>query len=464
VIGQAQFLSRSSTKINQLEIENAQLKESKTKWVEDVRAHRIREQELRDEIRILNGQLEAARREMEYVIQSTSRTSMLIISSVTQSFPSGETPSDPIAILQARLTSLSELHQEASTKLANNDIKINGLYARLTQATSAAEVTIAQMSKEKTDLERSLRWANEGRGAAEKAEKRAKEELRVYLEDHDTGVSLQCSFIYGAYLGARADRQSQQMPGGLGSSDQSARIRQLERLVQEYKNELESHSRDSRDIEEKIAKGQGLVKQAVLDEAQSQITSLQSQITSFESTLSELQNANTTLDAEVNDLMRRVASGEYNPKSERVIEFQNNPAAKIMAVRNQVLEDLRKENEALLRSGAGGGSGEGSVPRESWERLCKEKEELERGHAKRLMRLKEVSSVLSDWRPCTSVSGSLEGDRFGYILSWPLRGRSLFLHIPLSSPGFHPRSLRSVCFTHMISSIDPSPLDMLRIP
>jgi mitotic spindle assembly checkpoint protein MAD1 len=181
------------------------------------------------------------------------------------------------------------------------------------------------------------------------------------------------------------------MPGGLGSSDQSARIRQLEHLVKEYKAELESHSRDSRHIEEKIAKGQGLVKQSVLDDAQSQIQSLQSQITSFESTLSELQNANTTLDAEVNDLMRRVASGEYNPKSERVIEFQNNPAAKIMAVRNQVLEDLRKENEALLRSGGGGG-GEGSVPRESWERLCKEKEELEKGHAKRLMRLKEVSS------------------------------------------------------------------------
>jgi septal ring factor EnvC (AmiA/AmiB activator) len=188
-VGQAHFISSSRTKISQLEVENAQLKESNTKWVEDVRAHHAREQVLRDEIRILNGQLEAARREMEYVI-STSGTSMLMFSSVTQSFPSGETPSDPIAILQARLSALSGLHQEASTKLANKEIKINELYARLTQATSAAEVTIAQMSKEKTDLERSLRWADEGRGAAEKAEKRAKEELRVYLEDHDTGVSL----------------------------------------------------------------------------------------------------------------------------------------------------------------------------------------------------------------------------------------------------------------------------------
>jgi hypothetical protein len=56
------------------------------------------------------------------------------------------------------------------------------------------------MSKEKTDLERSLRWANEGRGAAEKAEKRAKEELRVYLEDHDTGVSLRHPYLHSSLL------------------------------------------------------------------------------------------------------------------------------------------------------------------------------------------------------------------------------------------------------------------------
>lgn len=66
-VGQAHFISSSRTKISQLEVENAQLKESNTKWVDDVRAHHAREQELRDEIRILNGQLEAARREMEYV-------------------------------------------------------------------------------------------------------------------------------------------------------------------------------------------------------------------------------------------------------------------------------------------------------------------------------------------------------------------------------------------------------------
>ena len=109
---------------------------------------------------------------------------------MTQSFPSGESASDPIAILQAKLSAASELNQDSATKLANQKIEIDQLYARFDQVTSDAKVAIAQISAEKKELERNLRWANEGRDNAEKAEKRAKEELRVYLEDHDTGVSL----------------------------------------------------------------------------------------------------------------------------------------------------------------------------------------------------------------------------------------------------------------------------------
>jgi mitotic spindle assembly checkpoint protein MAD1 len=194
------------------------------------------------------------------------------------------------------------------------------------------------------------------------------------------------------------------MPGGLGSSDQSARIRQLESLVTQYKSELDSQSRDSRDLEEKIARGQGLVKSSLLTESQNRIATLKAQIQGLEQTLQEVQVANTTLDAEVNDLMRRVASGEYNPKRERVLELQSNPAGKMMAIRNQVLEDLKRENEVLIErlratasgaSGAEGAGEEGSglIPKESWDRLCKEKKDMEKAHEKRLMRLKEVSLV-----------------------------------------------------------------------
>ena len=89
--------------------------------------------------------------------------------------------------------------------------------------------------------------------------------------------------------------------------------------------------------------------------------------------------------------MRRVASGEYNPAHERCIELKSNPAAKIQAIRTKQLEDLRRENDALLdRLAADAVADEARIPVESFERLRVEKEEMEMAHAKRLQRLKEV--------------------------------------------------------------------------
>lgn len=187
--------------------------------------------------------------------------------------------------------------------------------------------------------------------------------------------------------------------------------------MDEYKSELDRVARDSRDLEAELAEGAGLVKSSLLDEAHSRVTALEIEIANLQGTITQLTAANTTLDAEVNDLMRRVASGEYNTATERVVELRDNPATRIMAVRKKQLEDLRRENEALLRAGAGAGAGgaagggaaagaaaaagagaaaeagaaEGAtVPRESWDRLVKEKEEMEQAHQKRLQRLKEV--------------------------------------------------------------------------
>jgi mitotic spindle assembly checkpoint protein MAD1 len=166
-------------------------------------------------------------------------------------------------------------------------------------------------------------------------------------------------------------------------------------------------------VEDRLTEGAGLVKQTSLQEAQDKISQLEAGQSSYlqqssssytgvidiqclESTISQLTSANTTLDAEVNDLMRRVASGEYNPVTQRCIELRNNPAAKIQSIRAGQLDDLKKENEALLeRLKAGDASGKQSdVPMESFLRLTKEKEESDAAHAKRLQRLKEVCSFL----------------------------------------------------------------------
>jgi mitotic spindle assembly checkpoint protein MAD1 len=140
------------------------------------------------------------------------------------------------------------------------------------------------------------------------------------------------------------------MPGGMGASstEQANKIRQLEALVQLYKTELDAISRDSQDVEIRLTHGVGLVKLSLLEDERARVVQLAADTASLESTIIQLTAANASLDAEVNDLMRRVASGEYNPAAERCLELKANPAAKIHAVRNQELENLKVENLALL--------------------------------------------------------------------------------------------------------------------
>ena len=62
------------------------------------------------------------------------------------------------------------------------------------------------------ELECSPRWVHEGIDFAEKAAKRAKEELRVCPEDHDTGVNPDVPIYYSAFNSLRSqawtDKQS----------------------------------------------------------------------------------------------------------------------------------------------------------------------------------------------------------------------------------------------------------------
>lgn len=126
-------------------------------------------------------------------------------------------------------------------------------------------------------------------------------------------------------------------------------------------------------------------------------------------TQAALDAANATLEAQAAQLANlerdladaelRLGSGEYNTKIWRCVEFADSPAARDHAIRKETLEKLRGENGALverikeLEGRVGGGPvGHGMVPRETYDRLKEEFKEKERGHEKRLLRLKEVSN------------------------------------------------------------------------
>ncbi|WVW78266.1 hypothetical protein I302_100219 [Kwoniella bestiolae CBS 10118] len=354
-----------------LKSEVVELRQKRKESESNERAFKDVERKLKDEIRTLQEQLERSRRDMDSLTQSYSS-------------PSKEQDKTSDETLRTRLSTLSTLHSQTIEELSKKDSQIREIHERLTNLAQSSRSSIAELTKRAEEAERELRWAKEGRAFAERREEVAKIEAERI----------------------RGSNSSFSMPGAVTPiTDQSAKVSELEGLVELYRSELDKISRDSRETEERIAKGMGLVKSQDLDEARDKIGRLELDIQSLESTISELTSANTRLDGEVNDLMRRVASGEYNPSTERCLEFKNNPANKIMAVRQQMLVDLKNENDELLEqikqldeivnqsnnsTGSAEKGREGMVPRSSFDRLKKEKEELERNHEKRLMRLKEI--------------------------------------------------------------------------
>lgn len=126
--------------------------------------------------------------------------------------------------------------------------------------------------------------------------------------------------------------------------------------------------------------------------------------TSLSSELALLKEEAAALQASHDLLERRVAIGEYDPRSFRCLQLELNPSTMDLAIRTATLEALRAENAALIdqlrreggtdaaAAGGVGGDGGGVVPRETYDRVMKERQEEKAQMEKRLMRLKEVRS------------------------------------------------------------------------
>lgn len=97
-------------------------------------------------------------------------------SSLTQSFPSSSSTPENASTLQQRLTTLSSLHNQATTDLAEKDKELRSLQERLsTLAQNSTSLTLT-LTKRAEEAERELRWAKEGRQSAERREELAKKE------------------------------------------------------------------------------------------------------------------------------------------------------------------------------------------------------------------------------------------------------------------------------------------------
>lgn len=147
---------------------------------------------------------------------------------------------------------MSELHSKATTDLSAKDAEIRSLHTRLSALSESSATNIKEWTGRAKEAERELRWAREGRASAERREEFARKQIEALRSgEGDAGDAVT-------------------------SVDSSSRVKQLEKLVETYKAEIDSMSRDSRDLEDRLTEGKGLVKQSLLDESQTKISQLES--------------------------------------------------------------------------------------------------------------------------------------------------------------------------------------------
>jgi mitotic spindle assembly checkpoint protein MAD1 len=143
---------------------------------------------------------------------------------------------------------LSQLHRETESQLAAEKAQNESLHDRLSRLASDSQQASFTLSKRAEEAERELRWAQERCKSAELREELVRKELEAVR--HGLGAS-----------SGGADPQ---------------RVKDLERLLEEYKQQLEEMSRDSRDLETRLAGGKGLVKRSELEDEQERCKALQS--------------------------------------------------------------------------------------------------------------------------------------------------------------------------------------------
>jgi mitotic spindle assembly checkpoint protein MAD1 len=185
------------------------------------------------------------------------------------------------------------------------------------------------------------------------------------------------------------------------------RIAALEQLVEELKQanqvliaEMDEMGGDAAAAAGGAGPGSILaLKEALANERNLRTTALEN-LENAKQEMQELAEKMDTLEEDLFRLRGDIGTGRHVPPTARVMEFSNNPAAKWFGRREEDLEKLKKENEAL-RSMIGDNSNvpaqtaatEGFVPRATLDVLMEEKELLEKeikDKDKRLLRLREV--------------------------------------------------------------------------
>ncbi|KIM30544.1 hypothetical protein M408DRAFT_287376 [Serendipita vermifera MAFF 305830] len=208
----------------------------------------------------------------------------------------------------------------------------------------------------------------------------------------------------------------------------SMRIAALENMVEELKQandalvaEMDEMGGDAAQVMSGPGRGSiAALKESLVHERR-RVSEISEELETARKELVALEKKAEALDEELFRLKGEVGTGRHVPPGIRVLELADNPAAKWFGKREEDVQRLKKENEAL-RSMMGDGvarptTGEASdrlVPKETLDVLIQEKSELEaiiKEKEKRLLRLQQIFSLKAEEFKTTVTS----------LLGWKFR-------------------------------------------
>lgn len=396
--------------------------------------------EMRTKVVKLEAEIEAARKEREVWASSQPQGTGSLSSSTSGAPPVAQT--QQLASLRLEHAALLEAHGSTAALLRTREAELD-----------AARAQSEKLTKSITSLEEHIRTLDQ---------KIRRRETRLGTAEREIGFlqALVASYTAEASQITPADqRESSQ-----ASETLSMRITQLETLLVQYKsaNEVLSVEIDALggDAAGASADDPGaLIRQAAwsretrealqkeVEQTRKGKGELQTKILSLEDTTTTQAERIDKLEQELFELSGEIAGGRHVPPGVRVLSMRDNPEQQWFNLRQEAMDRLRGENEALLRrlgeleerakeAGVQGESqrtsgsetpGPNLIPKESFELATKEKKELEdvvKQKEKRLLRLQQVfTSKSAEFREAIA---SILGVKLAFYPNGQVRVTSMF--------------------------------------
>ncbi|KAF9575231.1 coiled-coil domain-containing protein mad1 [Mortierella alpina] len=159
------------------------------------------------------------------------------------------------------------------------------------------------------------------------------------------------------------DDEETKLMGGSYDQQKNIRIEQLEKLVQEYHEKLETAMATA---SSDLTPGQSGTTEStqsmeLLRTIEAENASIYSRLNAEKGALFEakqrlekeielLRHENESLDAKILQHELAIGAGAFNPATSRVLELKDSPASRHQAVRQHMLDSLKEENTALLET------------------------------------------------------------------------------------------------------------------